>query len=441
MKKPKYKAPTGMHDILAEDQKYFEKIQEVIREIAKFYGFKKIETPILEETELFSKGIGLATDIVKKQMFNFRTKGGDHLSLRPEGTAPVVRAYIEQGMQNLHQPVKLWYFGPFFRYERPQLGRYRQFWQFGFEVLGSQSPVLDVQVIQIFVNILRELKFKNLIIEVNSIGCSQCRPYFKKMLVSYFKPRLSSLCVDCRKRLTENPLRILDCKDEKCWRVISGAPQIVDHLCEQCHQHFKEVLEFLDELQLPYHLNSYLVRGLDYYTKTVFEIFEDYNPPATLPVEGKAPSEEGRLLGALTGGGRYDALIKLLGGQDAPAVGAAAGVERIILSMKKRAIRFPKEIQPKVFLAQLGEMAKKKSLKLIEDFRLVKIPVAESLGRDSLKSQLKIADRMGIRFVLIFGQKEALENKIIIRDMMNGKQQIVEFKRVVKEVEKKLRKI
>ena len=427
MKKPKYKAPTGMHDILPEDQKYFEKIYDVVKEIANFYGFKKTETPILEESELFSKGIGLATDIVKKQMFNFRTRSGDHLSLRPEGTAPVVRAYIEHGMQNLSQPVKLWYLGPFFRYERPQLGRYRQFWQFGFEILGNQSPVLDAQVIQIFVNILKELKFKSLIIEINSIGCSQCRPYFKKILVSYFKPRVSSLCFNCRRRLTENPLRILDCKDEKCWRVILGAPQIVDHLCEQCHQHFKEVLEFLDELQLPYHLNAYLVRGLDYYTKTVFEIFEE--------------GEEERALGALTGGGRYDSLIKILGGEEIPAVGAAAGIERIIFSLKKKAIRFPKEVSPKVFLAQLGELAKKKSLKLIEDFRLAKIPVAESLGRDSLKSQLKVADRMGIRFVLIFGQKEALENKIIIRDMASGKQQVMEFKKVIKEVEKKLKKL
>lgn len=427
MKKPKYKAPTGMHDILPEDQKYFEKIYEVVKEIANFYGFKKIETPILEEAELFSKGIGLATDIVKKQMFTFRTKGGNHLSLRPEGTAPVVRAYIEQGMQNLPQPVKLWYFGPFFRYERPQLGRYRQFWQFGFEVLGSQNPVLDAQIIQIFVNILRELKFKNLICEINSIGCSQCRPYFKKILVNYFKPKISSLCIDCRRRLTENPLRILDCKDEKCKRVIAGAPQIVDHLCEQCRQHFKEVLEFLDELQLPYQLNPYLVRGLDYYTKTVFEIFEE--------------DKETSALGSLTGGGRYDALVKLLGGENTPAVGAAAGVERIVFSLKKKAIRFPKEIQPKVFLAQLGELAKKKSLKLIEDFRLAKIPIAESLGRDSLKSQLKVADRMGIKFVLIFGQKEALEDKIIIRDMVSGKQQTVEFKKVIKEIAKKLKKL
>jgi len=409
-----------MHDILPEDQKYFDKVFDVVRQMANFYGFKRIETPLLEETELFSRGIGLATEIVKKQMFTFKTKGGDHLSLRPEGTAPVVRAFIEHGMQNFPQPVKLWYFGPFFRYERPQLGRYRQFWQFGFEILGSQSSVLDAQVIQIFINILRELKFKDLIIQINSIGCSQCRPYYKKILTNYFKSRVSSLCQDCRKRLVENPLRILDCKDEKCQRIILNAPQIVDHLCEQCHLHFKEVLEFLDELQLPYHLNPYLVRGLDYYTRTVFEIFEE------------------KEIGALVGGGRYDNLAKILGGGTVPAVGGAGGIERIVFCLKKKAIKLQKESKPKVFLAQLGELAKKKSLKLIEEFRLAKIPIAESLSRDSLKSQMKVADRMGIRYVLILGQKEALEDKIIIRDMVSGKQKVVELKKVVKEIRKKL---
>ena len=218
MKRPKFQSPTGMHDILAEDQKYFQKIYDVVKEIASFYNFQKIETPILEEIELFSRGIGLSTDIVQKEMFSFKTKGGDVLTLRPEGTAPVVRAYIENGMQNLPQPVKLWYWGPFFRYEKPQLGRYRQFWQFGLEVLGEESPVIDAQIIQIFYNILRELKLKNLIVEVNSIGDNTCRPYYKKLLVSYFRGRIESLCQDCRRRIKENPLRILDCKEEKIGR-------------------------------------------------------------------------------------------------------------------------------------------------------------------------------------------------------------------------------
>jgi len=431
---PKFQSPTGMHDIL-EDQKYFQKIYDLVREIADFYNFEKIETPILEETELFSRGIGLATDIVQKQMFSFRTKGGDHLTLRPEGTAPIVRAYLQHGLQNLPQPIKLWYFGPYFRYEKPQLGRFRQFWQFGFEVLGEESPVIDAQIIQIFYNILKELKLsavasgeggKNLIVEVNSIGDSFCRPYYKKLLVSYFKSRVESLCSNCRARLKQNPLRILDCKEEKCQRIVSQAPQILDHLCELCHRHFKDVLEFLDELELPYRLNPYLVRGLDYYTKTVFEIFEE--------------SESGKKTGALAGGGRYDALVKILGGKETPAVGGAAGIERIISLMKEKAIRFKKEKKSEIFLAQLGNLAKRKSLKLIEDFRKEGILISESLGRDSLKAQLKMADRIGIKYTLILGQKEALEGTIIIRDMKTGGQETMRLERVIAEMKKRLKK-
>jgi len=425
MKKPKFHSPTGMHDTLAEDQKYFQKIYDIVKEIASFYNFQKIETPILEETELFSRGIGLATDVVQKEMFSFKTKGGDVLTLRPEGTAPVVRAYIENGMQNLPQPVKLWYWGPFFRYEKPQLGRYRQFWQFGLEVLGEESSIIDAQIIQIFYNILRELKFKNLIIEVNSIGDSACRPYYKKLLVSYLKGRIDGLCQNCKRRIKENPLRILDCKEEKCQRIVSQGPQMIDELCETCHQHFKEVLEFLDEIELPYHLNPYLVRGLDYYTRTIFEIYDG--------------QERGRALGALAGGGRYDALIKILGGTDTPACGAAGGIERIISLMKEKAIILKKEKVPQIFLSQLGNLAKRKSLKLIEDFRREGILISESLGRNSLKVQLQIADKIGAKYTLILGQKEALEGTIIIRDMVNGRQETVKFEKLVKEMKKRLK--
>jgi histidyl-tRNA synthetase len=426
MKKPKFQSPTGMHDILPEEQRYFQRIYDLVEKEANFYEFQRIETPILEETELFSRGIGLATDIVGKQMYSFKTKGGDYLTLRPEGTASVVRAFIQHGMQNLPQPVKLWYFGPFFRYEHPQAGRFRQFWQFGFEILGEENPVVDAQIIQIFYNILKEIRLKKLIIEINSIGDSSCRPYYKKLLANYFRSRESALCSDCKRRLRENPLRILDCKEEKCQPVISHAPQMVDHLCEECHKHFREVLEFLDELELPYHLNPHLVRGLDYYTKTVFEIYED--------------SEEGRRVGALVGGGRYDNLVKILGGKDTPACGGASGIERIISLMKQKGIGFPPPVFPKIFLAQLGNLAKRKSLKLLEDFRKAKILIAESFGRDSLKAQLSRANKIGVKYTLILGQKEALEGTIIIRDMATGKQEIVKLDKVVGEVKKRLKK-
>jgi len=426
-KRPKFQTPTGMHDILPEEQKYFQKIYSAVENIASFYGFRKIETPIVEDTELFSKGIGLSTDIVQKEMYSFRTKGGGNLSLRPEGTAPIVRAYIEHGMFNRPQPVKLWYFSPFFRYERPQAGRFRQFRQFGFEVLGEKNPVIDAQTIQLFYNILQDLKFKNVLVEMNSIGDSQCRPYYKKLLLNYLRSREGALCADCRRRLKENPLRVLDCKQEKCQRIISQAPQIIDHLCEECHQHFKEVLEFLDETAIPYQLNPHLVRGLDYYTKTVFEIIE--NTP------------QGKELGALVGGGRYDNLVKLLGGKDTPAMGGAAGIERMIASMREKTLRSPRALsRPKVFLAQVGKLAKRKSLKLFDDFRKANIPVAESFGKDSLKSQLSRADKLKVVYTLILGQKEALEDGIILRDMETGKQATIKLEKIIKEVKKRLKK-
>ena len=427
MPKLKFQAPTGMHDILPEEQGYYQKINDVVKNIADFYGFEKIETPILENAELFSKGVGAATDIIDKQMFMLKTKGGDFLALRPEGTAPVVRAYIEDGFANLPQPVKLWYFGPFFRYEHPQAGRFREFYQFGFEIFGEQSAVIDAQMIQIFYNILQELKLKNLVIEINSIGDSQCRPYYKKLLANYFRSREAALCGDCRRRLRENPLRILDCKDEKCQPVKAQAPQMIDHLCEFCHKHFKEVLEYLDEIQLPYRLNPYLVRGLDYYTKTVFEIFPEIKDEAQKP-------------SALAGGGRYDVLVKLLGGKDTPACGAAGGSERIVELMKAKAIGPKKEIEFEIFLAQLGTLAKRKSLKLIEEFRQERIMVAESLGRDSLKAQLARANKLGVKYTLILGQQEALEDKVIVRDMKIGRQESVKLDKVVHEIVKKIKR-
>jgi len=414
-----------MHDILPEDQRHFQKIYNVCETLLNFYGFKRIDTPILEDTALYEKGTGLSTDIVQKQMFVLKTKGGDSLTLRPEFTPGIVRAYLEHGMQTLPQPVKLYSSGPVFRYEHPQAGRYRQFHQFNLEVIGEGDPVIDAQIIQIFYNILTELKFKKLIIEVNSIGDNQCRPYYKKLLANYFRSRDAALCADCRRRLKENPLRVLDCKEEKCQREISQAPQIIDHLCEECHRHFKGVLEFLDEIELPYRLNPYLVRGLDYYTKTVFEIFED--------------TEEGKKIGALSAGGRYDALIKLLGGEDTKAVGGALGVERVLSLIKGITSQKPAG-HTQVFLAQLGSMAKRKSLKLLEDFRRVKIQAAESLGRDSLKAQLKMADKLEAKYTLLLGQKEALEGTIIVRDMQTGRQETVKLEKVVKEMQKKLNK-
>ncbi len=439
MKKIKFQAPTGMHDILPIDQKYFQQIYNVCENIASFYNFEKIETPILEETELFSKGTGVNTDIVQKQMYNLKTKGGDFLTLRPEFTPGIVRAYIEQGMQSLPQPVKLYSSGPLFRYESPQAGRYRQFHQFDLEVLGEESAIIDAQIIQIFFNILKELKLfsyrssgRGLVVDINSIGDSQCLPYYKRLLINYFKSRGHALCVDCQRRIKENPLRILDCKEEKCQRVISQAPQTIDHLCEQCHQHFREVLEFLDEIDLPYRLNPHLVRGLDYYTRTVFEIFIE-----TETKEQETVVSRGN---ALVGGGRYDTLVKFLGGKPAPAVGGSAGIERIVALMKVNPACFFKKTDPKVYLAQLGTLAKRKSLELLEELRKAKIQVSESFSRDSLSAQLSRANRIGVKYALILGQKEVLEKTIIVKNMQSGRQEIIKIDKMIKEIQKRLKK-
>jgi len=420
-----------MHDILPEDQKYFRKIVEVAEGILHFYGFGKIDIPVLEQTELFSKGTGLSTDIVQKQMYNLKTKGDDLLTLRPEFTPGIVRAYVEHGMVSLPQPIKLYAVGPVFRYETPQAGRFREFNQLDIEIIGEKSPVKDAQLIQIFYNILKELKIKNLMVEVNSIGDSQCRSYYKKLLMSYLRSREHSVCGDCRRRMKENSLRFLDCKEEKCQPIKAQAPQIIDHLCEECHSHFKEVLEFLDEIEVPYRLNPYLVRGLDYYTKTVFEIFkEPESKGETAPI-------------ALAGGGRYDGLVKLLGGKDAPACGGAAGIERIVYLMKTEEEKKQKEVSlqgSQVFLAQLGDLAKRRSLKLLEEFRKARIDVAESFGRDSLRAQLGKANNMKTLYTLILGQREALEGTVIIKDMVSGRQETVKMEKAVEQIKKKLKK-
>ncbi len=432
-KSSKFQTPTGMRDILPEDQPYFQRIYAVVDEIARFYGFERIDSPLVEDVTLYERGTGATTDIVEKQMFVLRTKGDDVLALRPEFTPGIARAYIQHGMYALAQPVKLYTYGPLFRYEHPQAGRFRQFHQFDLEVFGEQSAAIDAQIIQIFYAILKELKFEHLIVEVNSIGDYQCRPYYKKQLVNFFRSRQYALCVDCRRRLRENPLRVLDCKEEKCQRVKAQAPQLIDHLCEECKNHFKSLLEFLDIADLPYHLDPYLVRGLDYYTKTVFEIFSE---------QAMTEDQEQKIVmrNALVGGGRYDGLIKLLGGKDVPGTGAAAGVERIASAMKEKGLFQPVVPQARIFLAQLGDLPKKKSLTLMEEFRKAKIDVAESLGRDSLRAQLAKADKLEVEFTLILGQREVLDNTIVIRNMATGEQKTVKLSNVLEEVRQRLKK-
>jgi len=423
-KKSKFQVPRGMRDILPEEQIYWERVRSVIESVAGSYGFKRIDTPILEEKDLFIKSTGAYTDIVEKEMFNLTTKGRDKLSLRPEFTPGVMRAYLEGGLSSLPHPVKLYSIGPIFRYERPQKGRYRQSYQANFEIIGEQDSVLDAQLIQIFFSISKKLGLKKLITQINSIGCSKCRPNYRKKLVNFYRNKKKDLCSNCQRRFQYNPLRLLDCKNEICSQLAQEAPQIIDSLCDECNGHFKSVLEYLDELEIPYMLNPCLVRGLDYYTKTVFEIWPE--------------EEDGRQI-SLSGGGRYDGLIKLLGGQDTPAVGFAIGLDRIVNLIKEREIKINPRKKSLIFLVQLGELGKKKSLKLFEELRQAGLEIASSFSKNTIKSQLRIANKLKARFALILGQREALEDSIIIRDMKSGSQKIVPLSKVVKEVKKKIK--
>ncbi len=418
----------GMKDILPPEQFAWDHVLGISEKLCRDFGFGRIETPILEYTSLYERGVGEATDIVEKEMYSFETMGKDKVSLRPEGTAGVARAYIENGMSKWSQPVKLYYMGPMFRYENPQAGRYREHHQFGFEVFGDQCPAVDAQVIYLAWKIFQKIGIKEITIQINSIGCSECRPRYKSLLIDYYEMKVNKLCANCKERLLKNPLRLLDCKQEKCMQVASSAPQIIDHLCENCHNHFKNVLEFLDELELPYALNPTLVRGLDYYTKTVFEIW-----PGGLKEEVRQSS--------LGGGGRYDDLVKCLGGEPTPAVGFSFGIERVIEKMLEVGISFDQRITKQVFLVQLGDLARKKMLKLFDKLLDSNVSVGESIGRRSMKSQLKIANKLGSKLALIIGQKEALDNTVIIRDMKSGMQEVVTMERVVKEVERRLKEL
>lgn len=452
----------GMKDILPSEQKYWHLLRNKGESLARDYGFERIDTPIMEETNLFTRAVGKQTDIVEKEMFSFIDQGGDNISLRPEGTASVVRAYINHGMVNLPQPVKLFYWGPMFRHERPQSGRQRQFHQFSCEALGDKHPVIDAELILTAHNFFKEIGI-NTSLQINSLGCPLCRPRYKDAIINYYRTHRSNLCETCKKRLVKNPLRLLDCKEPGCQALKADAPQIIDWLCEECKTHFVKVLEYLDEIEVSYVLNPFLVRGLDYYTKTVFEIwpasatatadkpslieatadkFSSASTNIEEEVDYSAPEkpEEDNFSGqsALGGGGRYDNLVELLGGRPTPACGFSIGLERTISRMKEANIAVPEINNPDIFIAQLGEAAKRKCLALYEELRREGIKVSGFFSKDGLKPQLEAANKLGVRYALILGQKELVDGTILIRDMEAGAQEIVDFKKIVREVKKRL---
>jgi len=417
----KFQTLKGFKDILPDNQKYWSFIFEKTKEISDDYSFQRIDTPILESLNLFKRSIGETSDIVSKEMFEFEDKGDEKVVLRPEFTASIVRSYIQHGMFTWPQPVKLWTSGPLFRYDKPQAGRYRQFNQINFEVFGSSKPELDSQLIIMAYEIYKSFGL-DIIIQVNSIGCPECRKDYLKELKKFLKDK--KLCSGCQERLENNPLRVLDCKEKKCQDILQEVPPILDSLDEDCKSHFVKVLEGLDDAEVPYNLNPLLVRGLDYYNRTTFEIY--------------LADEEIASQNALGGGGRYDYLVEQLGGRPTPAIGFASGIERIILKMQEKNIEIKDSSHCDVFMSALGADAVKKARKLFSQLRKEKIKVKEAFGKKGLAEQMEEANRIHSKYVLILGQKEIIDETIIIRDMGSGVQEVVKFEKIISETKKRI---
>ncbi len=410
----------GTRDILPEEQTYWQWVIRCFEQRSISFGFNRIETPMFEYASVFTRGVGQSSDIVEKEMFEVRrfskeTSTTDEdkaqMVLRPEGTAPIARSYIEQGMHTWTQPVRLYYVGSMFRYERPQKGRLRELHQLGLEYFGDSDPTADAMVIMIIWQLLRDLSLTDGIsLTLNSLGDENCRPKYRKKLKSYFEPYKDQLCADCQRRLATNPLRILDCKEAGCRAIAAGAPVILDELCTDCKTHLETLLEYMDELGIPYSLNPQLVRGLDYYNRTVFEVVDTTDTARQ---------------SSLCGGGRYDGLIKLYGGKETPAVGVGIGIERIIEKLKEREIQ-PPEVRPvSVVVIQLGAKAKRFGLKVMDDLNRWGIATTGAFSKESLKAQLKYADKLNAPLAVIIGTREVFDSTVIIRDMKTGVQDTV----------------
>ena len=408
---PRYQRPTGTLDILPEDQHYWDHVRARARHLAELAGFERIDVPIFETTEVFARGVGEGTDIVDKEMYSFADKGGHELTLRPEFTAGLVRAYIENGMHVLHQPVKLYTFGPIFRYERPQAGRYRQHTQFNVEILGEQDPAADLEVMLLAWDLYADLGFRDLEFQLNSTGCPHCKSGYVTALKDYYASHHDEICQDCRRRLERSPLRVLDCKANQCQPIIADAPHILDYLCAECAEHFRTLREYLDLLGRRYAINRRLVRGLDYYTKTVFEVWA-----AGIGAQS-----------AVCGGGRYDGLAELLGGPPTPGVGFGSGLERIILVMQSLEVDVPPLPTPQVLLAHLGPQAKREALRLVYALRQADVRAWLPFGERGLKSQLREAGKRGARYTVILGENELAAGTATVRDMQAREQTGVEL--------------
>lgn len=414
-------APKGTHDILPKDIYKWQYVENVFYDICKRFGYYEIRFPVFEHTELFQRGVGDTTDIVQKEMYTFDDKGGRSITLRPEGTAGVVRSYIENGMGSLPSPVKLYYNITAYRYEKMAKGRFREFHQFGVEALGSQSPDIDVEVISLVDLFYKELGINQIKLIINSIGCPCCRKEYNEKLKDFLKPNLNNLCTTCQTRYTRNPLRIIDCKEEKCQNIVKDAPSLLDNVCEECRSHFDQVCSGLTSLNIAYQVDKNIVRGLDYYTKTVFEFV----------------SEHVGTQGTVCGGGRYDGLLEECGGSPTPAIGFAMGVERLLMVLESQAIEPLKPEPMDLFVANIGAETSDFSSALVYKLRAFGIHAERDVLGRSLKAQMKYADKMNAKYTIVIGTNEMESGKGILKDMSDGTQTEIKFD----ELESKLKSI
>ncbi len=416
----KYTLPRGTKDILPDEIGIWQFIEETCRKIFELYNYAEIRTPIFEQTDLFARAVGSTTDIVTKEMYVFQDKKGRSLALRPEATASVVRACIQNNLISQGKVTKLYYLGPMFRYERPQAGRYRQFHQAGVEVFGSNDPLVDAEVIEMAVKLFEKLGLKDLEVDINSVGCRECQPAYRDKLKKYFKDIKKNLCKDCQARLDYNPLRILDCKEKNCQKYIQKAPASIDTLCRNCKLNFEQVTGYLDNFKIKYVVNNRLVRGLDYYTQTTFEVVS-------------------KVLGAqnaVCGGGRYDNLVEDLGGKDTPASGFAIGIERVVEVMRSSNLQSPFPIL-QLFIIVMGEESKKKGFELLREVRANGIKADMDYLGKSLKSQLKTADRLKAKYAYIIGDDELKKGKGLLKNMKEASQEEISFNDLIKSVKEK----
>lgn len=417
------KGPRGTQDILPGEVEKWQYIESVLNDICRRYNYKEIRTPIFEHTDLFTRGVGDSTDIVQKEMYTFEDRGERSLTLRPEGTASVVRSFVQHKLYGLpNQPTKLFYFGPMFRYERPQQGRYRQFVQFGVEALGSEDPAIDAEVIALAMNGYQELGLKSLKLVINSLGDKSSRKNHRQALINHFKPHKDELCEDCQLRLDQNPMRILDCKKDRDHPAMRDAPSILEYLNEASRSYFEQVKVYLDNMGISYEIDPNLVRGLDYYNHTAFEIMSE--------------SEGFGAITTLSGGGRYNGLVEEVGGPDSPGIGFAMSLERLLMALEAEGVELPIEESVDCYLIALGDEANQEAAKLIYELRKEGIQIDKDYGGKKIKAQFKAADRLRAKYVLVLGEDELANNQITVKRMATGDQETIAIQDVTNYIKK-----